>query len=58
MTRTVDVCIVGGGRGGLGAAVSAPRNGARTRLIETASALGDTSTLAGVNNSEPVAGET
>ena len=53
-----DVCVVGGGSGGVGAAVSAARHGARTLLIEASSGLGGTSKRAGVNNYEPVAGAT
>jgi len=38
--RTVDVCVVGGGPGGLGAAVMAARQGAKTLLVERFSGLG------------------
>ena len=50
--------MVGGGSGGFGAAVSAARHGAKTLLIEASPGLGGTSTRAGVNNYEPVAGAT
>jgi len=53
-----DVCVVGGGSGGIGAAVSAARLGADTILIEKEKMLGGTSTLGGVSNWEPVAGAT
>ena len=46
LKNTYDVCVVGGRSGGLGAAVAAGRG------------LGGTSTWAGVNNYEPVAGAT
>jgi len=39
-------------------AVSAARHGARTLLIKASPDLGGTSTRAGVNNYEPVAGAT
>lgn len=57
-SKRVDVCVVGGGSGGFGAAVSAARHGARTLLVEASPDLGGTSTRAGVNNYEPVAGAT
>jgi hypothetical protein len=53
-----DVCVVGAGSGGFGAAVAAARHGARVLLVEAAAGLGGTSTWAGVNNWEPVAGPT
>lgn len=53
-----DVCVVGGGSGGFGAACAAARHGARVLLVEAAAGLGGTSTWAGVNNWEPVAGPT
>ena len=55
---TYDVCVVGGGSGGFGAAVAAARLGARVLLVEAGRGLGGTSTWAGVNNYEPVAGAT
>ncbi len=56
--QIVDVCVVGGGSGGIGAVVSASRHGAKTLLIEASPGIGGTSTRAGVNNYEPVAGAT
>ena len=53
-----DICVVGGGSGGFGAACAAARLGARVILIEAGNGLGGTSTWAGVNNYEPVAGAT
>lgn len=53
-----DVCVVGGGSGGFGAACAAARHGARVLLVEASGWLGGTSTAAGVNNWEPVAGPT
>ena len=38
--REVDVCVVGGGPGGIAAAVSAARGGAKTLLIERYGHLG------------------
>lgn len=53
-----DICVVGGGSGGFGAACAAARHGANVVLIEAGPGLGGTSTFAGVNNYEPVAGAT
>ncbi len=53
-----DVCVVGAGSGGFGAAAAAARHGARVLLVEASPGLGGTSTWAGVNNWEPVAGPT
>ncbi len=53
-----DICVVGGGSGGFGAACAAARMGARVILIEASNGLGGTSTWAGVNNYEAVAGAT
>jgi len=55
---TYDICVIGGGSGGFGAACAAARHGARVILIEAGNGLGGTSTYAGVNNYEPVAGAT
>ena len=48
-----DVCIVGGGSGGFGAALAAARAGADVVLVEQESRLGGTSTSAFVSNWEP-----
>lgn len=53
-----DVCVIGAGSGGFGAACSAARLGARVVLLEASPGVGGTSTWAGVNNWEPVAGGT
>jgi hypothetical protein len=55
---TADLCVVGAGSGGFGAACAAARLGARVVLLEAADGVGGTSTWAGVNNWEPVAGGT
>lgn len=51
-----DVCVIGGGSGGTGAALAAARGGADTVLVEFESILGGTSTNAWVNTWEPVSG--
>jgi glycine/D-amino acid oxidase-like deaminating enzyme len=56
-TMTCDVCVVGGGSGGFGAALAAARTGAKVVLIEKLSRLGGTSTSALVSNWEPGPGE-
>jgi hypothetical protein len=48
-----DVCVVGGGSGGIGAAVAAARAGATVLLVERESILGGTSTAGYVINWEP-----
>jgi len=53
-----DIVVVGAGSGGFGAACAAARLGARVLLIESHNGVGGTSTWAGVNNYEPVAGAT
>lgn len=53
-----DVCVVGAGSGGVGAAVAAARHGARVVLLEAGKGVGGTAAWAGVNNYEPVAGAT
>ena len=60
MTRTLsaDLCVVGAGSGGFGAACAAARLGASVIVLEAADGVGGTSTWAGVNNWEPVAGGT
>ena len=50
---TCDVCVIGGGSGGFGAALSAARAGAKVVLVEKQSRLGGTSTSAFVTNWEP-----
>lgn len=51
-----EVCVIGGGSGGIGAALAAARGGARVVLLEQESILGGTSTNAWVHTWEPVAG--
>lgn len=51
-----DVCVVGGGSGGIGAALSAASNGADVILIEKNQILGGTVTMAWVHTWEPVCG--
>lgn len=48
-----DVCIVGAGSGGIGAALAAARAGSKVVLIEKQGRIGGTSTMAFVNNWEP-----
>lgn len=48
-----DVCIVGAGSGGIGAALAASRSGVDVVLIERQGRIGGTSTMAFVNNWEP-----
>ncbi len=56
--QNCDLCVVGAGSGGFAAALSAARRGLRVLLVEAAPGVGGTSTWAGVNNYEPVAGAT
>ncbi len=58
MVETVktDVCIVGGGSGGIGAGLAAARAGVRVVLVERNEVLGGTSTMAWVSNWEPQVG--
>jgi len=51
-----EVCVVGGGSGGIGAALAAARAGADVVLLEQESILGGTSTNAWVHTWEPVSG--
>ena len=51
-----DVCVIGGGSGGTGAALAAARAGANVVLIERESILGGTATNAFVNIWRPVTG--
>ncbi len=53
-----ELCVIGGGSGGIGAALAAARHGVDTLLVEKESILGGTSTIGGVNCWEPVAGAT
>lgn len=55
-TIKTDVCVIGGGSGGVGAALSAARAGAKVVLFEAESILGGTSTNAWVHTWEPVSG--
>ena len=48
-----DVCVVGGGSAGAGAAIAAARRGAKVVLIERQARLGGTGTNAYVSNWEP-----
>jgi len=57
-TIDCDLCVVGAGSGGFAAALSAARRGLLVLLVEAAPGVGGTSTWAGVNNYEPVAGAT
>ncbi len=52
-----DVCVVGGGSGGIGAALAAARAGASVILVERQPALGGTSARAFVCNWEPGPGD-
>jgi len=51
-----EVCVIGGGSGGTGAALAAARAGAKVVLVERESILGGTATNAFVNIWRPVAG--
>lgn len=51
-----QVCVIGGGSGGFGAALAAARNGAQVVLLERETILGGTSTCAWVANWEPSPG--
>jgi FAD dependent oxidoreductase len=52
-----DVCVVGGGSGGVSAALAAARAGARVVLVERMAQLGGTSTSAYVSSWEPGPGD-
>ncbi|NOY81532.1 MAG: FAD-dependent oxidoreductase [Kiritimatiellaeota bacterium] len=52
-----DVCVAGGGSGGLGAALAAARKGASVIVVERERLLGGTSTAGGVSNWEPGPGD-
>jgi hypothetical protein len=51
-----QVCVIGGGSGGTGAALAAARAGAKVVLIECESILGGTSTNAWIHTWEPTSG--
>jgi hypothetical protein len=51
-----DVCVIGGGSGGTGAALAAARAGAKVVLLEREAILGGTVTCAFVNVWRPVTG--
>ena len=53
-----DVCVVGGGSGGIGAALAASREGASVVLLEREAQLGGTAVHAGVQSWEPGVGGT
>ncbi len=55
-TIRTDVCIIGGGSGGTGAALAAARAGAKVVLIERDSMLGGTAVTSYVNVWRPVTG--
>ncbi|MCK5155626.1 MAG: FAD-dependent oxidoreductase [Spirochaetales bacterium] len=58
MTDRYDVCIVGGGSGGIGAAISAARAGLKTIIIERSPEPGGTANRCGVNMWESGVGGT
>jgi len=51
-----QVCVIGGGSGGIGTALAAARTGADVVLLERESILGGTSTMAWVHTWEPSVG--
>jgi hypothetical protein len=51
-----DLCVLGGGSGGIGAALAAARAGVRVVLVERNEILGGASTMAWVSNWEPSVG--
>ena len=53
-----QLCVIGGGSAGIGAALAASRLGVDTVLVEKEAMLGGNSTVAGVNCWEPVVGAT
>ena len=55
-TVKTQVCVIGGGSGGVGAALAAARAGAKVVLLECESILGGTSTNAWVNVWQPATG--
>lgn len=55
-TLKTQVCVIGGGSAGVGAALAAARGGARVLLVERETSLGGTSTNAWVASWEPTCG--
>ncbi|MBI4979315.1 MAG: FAD-dependent oxidoreductase [Spirochaetes bacterium] len=55
-TLHCDVCVVGGGSGGIGAALGAAKEGASVILVEKNQILGGTVTMSWVHTWEPVCG--
>ena len=51
-----QVCVIGGGCGGIGAALAATRGGAHTVLLEREAILGGTMTMSWIHTWEPVSG--
>ena len=51
-----DVCVIGAGSGGFGAALAAARKGAKVIAVERNQVLGGTTTMAWVHTWEPVSG--
>ncbi len=56
--NSYDLVVIGGGSGGIAAALSAARLGVQVLLVEKESMLGGTSTVAGVCCWEPSVGGT
>jgi hypothetical protein len=56
-TLKTEVCIIGAGSAGIGAALSASRSGAKVVLIEKETMIGGTSTMSYVNSWEPGPGD-
>ncbi|HSI84109.1 MAG: FAD-dependent oxidoreductase [Candidatus Methylacidiphilales bacterium] len=53
-----DVCVVGGGSVGIGAALAAARGGLKVLLVEKGDCLGGNAVRGGVHNWEPGIGAT
>ncbi len=58
MRKEYDLAVIGGGSGGIGAALAAARLGVSTVLVDRGRALGGTAVRAGVSAWEPGAGGT